>query len=135
MLQSFMDRDKGGVALGMAGMVGGPALSKIFGVGNRALTSGELLVGRLGAAEVAAQFSKSGGTLSDISPADFCRALAQHGVSDSLKLLYTRDAFGLPLEKAKETVIQLEYGSLDCWEKEMGDAIEGLPADSEPKKE
>ena len=62
-LQSFMDRDKGGVALGMAGMVGGPALSKIFGVGNRALTSGELLVGRLGAAEVAAQFSKSGGTL------------------------------------------------------------------------
>lgn len=71
---------------------------------------------------------------SDISPTDFCRALAQHGVSDSLKMLYTRDAFGLPLEKAKETVIQIEYGSLDCWEKEMGDAIEGLSADSEPKK-
>jgi hypothetical protein len=69
----------------------------------------------------------------DITPADFCKALDQHGVPGSLKMLYTRDAFGLPLEKAKEIVIQNEYGSLESWGKEMGDAIEGLSADSERK--
>ena len=38
-------------------------LSEIFGVGKSALTTGRLLGGRMGAAEVAGQFSKNGDTL------------------------------------------------------------------------
>jgi len=38
-------------------------LSEIFGLGKGAITSGELMVGRVGKAEVAAQFSKEGNTL------------------------------------------------------------------------
>ena len=56
-VKSFMERNKSGTALSAA-MI----LPNIFGVG-KALTTGELLMGRLGGAHVAAQFSKKGSTL------------------------------------------------------------------------
>lgn len=66
----------------------------------------------------------------DISPAEFCNILAEHRITGPMKMLYVRDAFDLPLEKAKEIVLQADHGSDEAWAKEMSRAIDELPSDS-----
>lgn len=61
-LRSYAKGDNTGIVIGMAGMIGGPALSEIFGVSKSALTTGRLLTGQLGEAKVYAQFTTSGRT-------------------------------------------------------------------------
>lgn len=63
----------------------------------------------------------------DISPAEFCSALAEHQVTGPMKMLYIRDAFDIPLERAKEIVLQADHGSVENWAKEMSSAIDELP--------
>lgn len=55
---SFMKGDTGGAVV--AGVF---ALPNLFGVNRTALTSGEFLIGKLGNAQVGAQFSRTGNTL------------------------------------------------------------------------
>ena len=61
-----------------------------------------------------------------VSPPDFCRALAGLGVKGALAMFYVRDAFNLPLEKAKALVIETEHGSVESWAQDVGDAIDEL---------
>lgn len=61
-----------------------------------------------------------------IRPPDFCHALAGLGVKGPLAMLYVRDAFGLPLETAKEIVIAAQHGSVDSWAEEIKNAIDEL---------
>ena len=60
--RGFMRDDKTEMTIGIAGMVVAP-LNEMFGVGKGALTTGRLLGGRMGGAEVAGQFSRNGDTL------------------------------------------------------------------------
>src|SRR5262249_30876440 len=85
-VRSAMKGDKTGTAIGLAGMVAGPLLSKVFGVGNEALTSGRLLFGEVGGSEVAAQFSRSGGTLTADVVAMF--GAKTKGLSTTTKTLF-----------------------------------------------
>lgn len=62
----------------------------------------------------------------DITPVEFCKELDRYGITHVQKLLYIRDAFNLSLEQAKRILIEVEYGSVDTWAKEMSNAIENL---------
>jgi hypothetical protein len=61
-----------------------------------------------------------------ITPIEFCKALDGYGISEVQKLLYLRDAFGLPLEQAKRVLIETEYGSVDAWSEGVCQDIDGL---------
>jgi RHS repeat-associated protein len=61
-VRGYFRGNKTELAIGMASIVAMP-LGEIFDVGKSAVTSGRLLGGRIGEAEVAAQFSKHGDTL------------------------------------------------------------------------
>lgn len=69
----------------------------------------------------------------NIAPTDFCRALCENEVTGALSMLYIRDAFGLPLDKAKELVLKTYYGSVEAWADEMSSAVDELETELKEK--
>lgn len=49
-----------------------------------------------------------------LTPIEFCRKLHEAGIKgQAARMQYVRDCFGLNWAKAKEVVIQCDYGSMD----------------------
>lgn len=61
-----------------------------------------------------------------ITPLDFCQELKRLGIEGPMKILYVRDAFGLPLAEAKKLVIEFDYGSVEAWAERIVPAIDEL---------
>lgn len=61
-----------------------------------------------------------------LTPIEFCKALDQHGVNLTRKMIFLRDAFGLPLEQAKKIVLEADGRSIKSWADEMGNVIDEL---------
>lgn len=83
------DASEGNYAsLGMSVVVraGGPALAKFFGVAQKALFSGRLLSGQVGDKQIAAQFTKSGGTI--VADIVYVGSESRTGVSTLIGSLY-----------------------------------------------
>ncbi len=71
----------------------------------------------------------------NLTPIDFCKALNPYVTSRAQKMLYIRDAFGLPLEQAKRVLIKAEYGSTETWGEEMGRVVDELSTDFDGSKD
>ncbi len=68
-----------------------------------------------------------------INPTDFCQVLCENGVTGALSMLYIRDAFGLPLDRAKELVLKIYYGSVEAWADEISSAADALETELKEK--
>jgi len=82
-------------------------------------------------AEIQLLFSRA--QAGNIDQIDFCRALSEYGVPGALSMLYIRDAFGLPLDRAKELVLKTYYGSIEAWADEISNAADALETDLKEK--
>jgi len=60
------------------------------------------------------------------TPIEFCNALDRLGITHTQRMLYVRDVFGLPLEQAKNLVLEADGGSVDAWTEEIGKVINDL---------
>ncbi|MFL6209202.1 MAG: hypothetical protein ACJ74W_10150 [Pyrinomonadaceae bacterium] len=54
-----------------------------------------------------------------VSPIDVCKELTRLEVPSTLKMLYLRDGLGISLERAKEVVLQCDYGSVSTWANQL----------------
>jgi len=62
----------------------------------------------------------------ELTPEEFYKELANHGVTGFVKVLYTCRAFGLPLNQVKELYITEQHGSVDEWAGKVQKAIDEL---------
>lgn len=52
------------------------------------------------------------------TPMEFCKALDRLGIDHTQRMLYVRDVFGLPLERAKKVIFEADGGSIEAWAEE-----------------